>query len=290
MKIESKIFREIPPISEDDFFIVLNHSSAKFDFPVHTHSELELNMVINSSGKRIIGDSVQEYEDFDLVLVGPNVPHAWTGNKKNKNAQVVTIQFHENFLSGTALSRKLMLTIKELLEKAKRGVTFTQETFELIKPKILRLSESEDFDSLLRFLSILYDLSVARKTKMLASTSFANNYTISKSRRIDKVNTFIKENIAQKIYLKQVSDLVNMSESAFSHFFKKSTNTSFTDYVTDLRLGMASRMFMETEKSISEVCFECGFNNISNFNRSYKKKTGYTPTQFRELQRLITKH
>jgi len=290
MNLESKIFRELPPISDDDFFIVLNHPSAKFDFPVHSHSELELNMVINSSGKRIIGDSIQDYENFDLVLVGPNVPHAWTGDEKNKKAHVVTIQFHEEFISGNNLNRKLMITIKELLEKSKRGVVFTQETFDLIKPKILRLSESEDFDSLLRFLSIMYDLSVARKTKMLASSSFANNYTVSKSRRINKVNTYIKENISQKISLKQVADLVNMSESAFSHFFKKSTHSSFTDHVTDLRLGIASRMLMDTEKTISEICFESGFNNISNFNRSYKKKTGYTPTQFREIQRMITKH
>lgn len=290
MNKEARILRELVPISEDDFFIVLNHHSAKFDFPVHFHPELELNLVLNSSGKRIIGNSIQEYVANDLVLVGSNTPHAWTGVDENTEAHVVTVQFHEKFLSELALNRKLMLPIRDLLEKSKRGILFSKETIAVLKPKILRLSESQDFDSLLNFLSILYDLSIARNTKMLASHSYVDHYTIHKSRRIEKVNNYIKENLHQKIFLKDVASLVNMSESAFSHFFKKSTNSSFSDYVSDLRLGHAARLLIETERSINEICFDSGFNNISNFNRTFKRKMGYTPSYFRDQQKLITKH
>ena len=119
--MNKRIICEITPLSEDDFFIVLNHYNAKFDFPVHFHPEFELNMVINSRGKRIIGDSIQDYDNLDLVLIGPNTPHAWTGSSETDNAQVVTIQFHNDFLGEKILGRKLMLTIRELLEKASRG-------------------------------------------------------------------------------------------------------------------------------------------------------------------------
>jgi len=283
-----RVMRELVPISEDDFFIVLNHSNAKFDFPLHFHPELELNLVLNSSGKRIIGDSILNYNSCDLVLVGANTPHTWIGTEGK--AQVVTIQFHQHFLATESLNKKLMLSIKEMLERSKRGILFSDETIQRLKPRILELSETQDFDSLLKFLSILYDLSIARNTKMLASHSYVDYYRISKSRRIEKVNNYVQKNLNQKITLSDVASLVNMSETAFSHFFKKSTNTSFTDYLNDLRLGHAARLLTETEMTISEICFDSGFNNVSNFNRTFKKKIGFTPTGFRTQQKLITKH
>jgi len=283
-----RVMRELVPISEDDFFIVLNHSNAKFDFPLHFHPELELNLVLNSSGKRIIGDSIMEYNSSDLVLIGANTPHTWIGAEGK--AQVVTIQFHQNFLAPESLNKKLMLSINEMLERSKRGILFSEETIQRLKPRILELSETQDFDSLLKFLSILYDLSIARNTKMLASHSYVDYYRISKSRRIEKVNNYVQKNLNQKITLNKVAEMVNMSETAFSHFFKKSTNTSFTDYVNDLRLGHAARLLTETEMTISEICFDSGFNNVSNFNRTFKKKIGFTPSGFRTQQKLITKH
>ena len=288
--MNERIICEITPLSEDDFFIVLNHYNAKFDFPVHYHPEFELNMVINSHGKRIIGDSIQDYDELDLVLIGPNTPHAWTGSDESCQAQVVTIQFHSDFLGEKVLGRKLMLPIHELLEKASRGILFSNETAIHLKDRIMMLSENQDFDSLLEFLSILFDLSISRNQKVLATPSYVGYFNPSKSRRIEKVNEYIQQNIQQNIKIKEVADLVNMSETAFSHFFKKRTQRSFSDYITDLRIGYAARQLIETEKNISEICYDCGFNNISNFNRIFKKKRGVTPSDFRSQQRLITKH
>ena len=269
--MNKRIICEITPLSEDDFFIVLNHYNAKFDFPVHFHPEFELNMVINSRGKRIIGDSIQDYDNLDLVLIGPNTPHAWTGSSGTDNAQVVTIQFHNDFLGEKILGRKLMLTIRELLEKASRGVLFSHEAATNLKERIMKLSENQDFDSLLDFLSILYDLSISRNQKILATPSYIGHFNASKSRRIEKVNEYIQLNIRQNIKIKEVADLVNMSETAFSHFFKKRTQRSFSDYITDMRVGYSARQLVETEKNISEICYDCGFNNISNFNRIFKR-------------------
>jgi len=288
--MNERIIREITPLSDDDFFIVLNHYNASFGFPVHYHPEYELNMVSNSQGKRIIGDSILDYNDLDLVLIGPNTPHAWTGSVELSNAHVVTIQFHNDFLGESVLGRKLMLPIREMLEKSSRGILFSSETANYVQERIMNLCENQDFDSLLAFFSILFDLSISRNQKMLATPTYVCNFNPSKSRRIEKINEYIQQNIHQNIKIKEVSDLVNMSETAFSHFFKKRTQRSFSDYITDLRAGHAARQLIETEKNISEIVYDCGYNNISNFNRIFKKKVGLTPSEFRSQQRLITKH
>lgn len=287
--MNKRIIREITSLSEDDFFTVLNHYHAKFDFPIHYHPEFELNMVLNSAGKRIIGDSILNYDELDLALIGPNTPHAWTGSDSN-DAQVVTVQFHSDFVSDKMLERKLMYPIREMLDKANRGILFSKETAINTRERIMKLSESQNFDSLLDFFSILYDLSVSRNQKVLATPTYLGQFNTSKSRRIEKINNYIQQNLNQNIRIKEAADLVNMSETAFSHFFKKRTQRSFSDYITDLRIGNAARHLIETEKNISEICYECGFNNTSNFNRIFKKKLGFTPSEFRSQQRLITKH
>lgn len=286
--MNKRIVREITPITKDDFFIVLNHFNAKFDFPVHYHPEYELNLVLYSSGKRIVGDSIKNYQDTDLVLVGPNTPHAWTGEQEG-GVRVITIQFQSDLLGEHILSRKLTLPIKELLERSKAGVLFSEETTAVMADRILKLTQTRGFDSLLDFLSILYDLSISRNQLNLSSLSYVGQFDTSKSRRIKMVNHYLYENFSNPVRIEDVARLVNMSPSAFSHFFKKRTQRSFTDYLTELRIGHAARLLIETEKNISEICFESGFNNISNFNRSFKMQKGCTPSEFRSQQTLITK-
>lgn len=283
-----RIIREITPLSEDDFFIVLHHLNAKFDFPVHYHPEYELNLVLNSKGRRIIGDSIEVYGQPDLVLIGPNTPHAWTGIEPN--VEVVTIQFLPDFLSEKAFSRKLTLPIKELLERSKMGVVFSLETTNRLFDRIMMLTETRRFESLLEFLSVLNDLATSPGQRTLSSLSYVGQFDTSKSRRIKIVNQFLYDNLINPIKINDVAALVNMTPSAFSHFFKKRTQRSFSDYLSDLRIGNAARQLIESEKTISEICFESGFNNISNFNRAFKEKKGCTPTEFRSQQKYITKH
>ncbi|MRT93715.1 AraC family transcriptional regulator [Ancylomarina sp. 16SWW S1-10-2] len=284
----TRIVREITPLTEHDFFIVLDHQNAKFDFPIHYHPEYELNLVLHSEGKRIIGDSIKNYDSVDLVLIGPNTPHAWSGN--TDNARVITIQFQPNILSEQTLNRKASLPIKDLLNKSKLGVLFSEETTQNITNRILKLSDVSGFDSFLDFLSILYDLSISRNQLTLSSPSYVDQFDTSKSRRIKMVNQYLIDNLHNPIKIADVAEMVNMSSSAFSHFFKKRTQRAFSDYLLDIRIGHAARSLVETEKNISEICFESGFNNISNFNRSFKKLEGCTPREFRSQQKLITKH
>ncbi|HOI48316.1 MAG TPA: AraC family transcriptional regulator, partial [Prolixibacteraceae bacterium] len=194
-----------------------------------------------------------------------------------------------DLLGEHILSRKLTLPIKELLERSKAGVLFSEETTAVMADRILKLTQTRGFDSLLDFLSILYDLSISRNQLNLSSLSYVGQFDTSKSRRIKMVNHYLYENFSNPVRIEDVARLVNMSPSAFSHFFKKRTQRSFTDYLTELRIGHAARLLIETEKNISEICFESGFNNISNFNRSFKMQKGCTPSEFRSQQTLITK-
>lgn len=283
----SKIEREITTLNNEDFFIVLNNFQAKFDFPIHYHPEYELNLVFNSKGKRIIGDSIQDYQDTDFVLIGPNTPHMWSGVNDHDDVRVITIQFRSDIISEGKINKKLMAPVKDMLQKAYRGIEFSPETQLIFKKRLIDLCDKTGFDSHLEFLSIIYDLSISRNQRLLCSSSYVNQYETSKSRRIEKVTNYINTNYSGQLKIKEVAELVNMSETAFSHFFKKRTHRSFSDFLHDVRIGNATRLLTDSEKSIAEIGYECGFNNLSNFNRIFKKKKGCTPSEFKKNQQLI---
>ncbi|MFC2129465.1 AraC family transcriptional regulator [Bacteroidota bacterium] len=285
----TRFVREVTPLSDHDFFVVLNHYKAKFDYPVHYHPEYEINLVQKTGGKRIIGDSIESFEDGDLVLLGPNTPHAWRGEENGK-AHVITIQFHADFLGEKALRRNLMTPISEMLARSRRGILFTGDAVKSIQDRINAFSDYQGFESLINFISLLYDMSILKGQKQLASPSYFGHIDTAKSRRIEKVTSYMQDHLQDNIRIKDIADMVSMSETAFSHFFKKRTRRSFTDFLLDLRTGRASKLLLETEMSISEICYESGFNNISHFNRTFKKKRGNTPSEFRSEQRLITKY
>ncbi len=289
MATNERLFREITPISEDDFFIIKRHNQAKFDFPVHIHPEYELNLVLNASGKRIIGDSITDYSSPDLVLIGADTPHAWLG--QSDNARVITLQFHSDVLSTRFLERKCSRPIKEMFDKARLGVHFSREATLKIIDRLERLPEEQDFNTLLELLSIIYELATSEGKTLLSSAEYINQATPNiKSRRINRVNEFINANIHSQIKIEDVAELINMSPSAFSHFFKRRTSRSFTEYLTAKRIGLAANLLVSSEKNISEICFDCGFGNISNFNRAFKSLKGCTPKEFRDQQRLVLEY
>lgn len=285
------IQNEITPIATDDLFIVLNHPNAKFDYPVHYHSDYEINLVMNTYGERIVGDSIEKFETLDLAMIGPNLPHAWRGEIIENN-HVITIQFSDKLLNYPILEKRLFTPIKQLLLESSHGIVFSHNTQQIMKEKIIRLTKMQGFHTVLEFFSILYELSIANR-HILVSNQYDTQDTIrtSKSRRIAKVCDYIEKNFEEPIKLGDVAQLVNMSESAFSHFFKKKTNCTFIEYITNLRIARACQMLAETSHTVAEVCYTCGFNNLSNFIRIFKKKKGSTPNEYRTfLQQMLIKY
>ena len=285
------IQREITPISKDDLFVVLDYDNAKFGYPVHYHSDYELNLIIGASGERIVGNTIQSFGESELVLIGPNLPHKW--DTEVELNRTVTIQFHNNLFDAEILSRRLFAPIRDMLNRSSRGIEFSAETVTILKDKILDLTHRQGFDMALHFFAILYELAVSRDQRLLADPHY-NPHEIAfetSSRRINRICEYVGDNYSEQITLHDISSMVGMSESGFSHFFKKKTQRNFIDYLNEIRIGHATQMLLETTNSISEICFACGFTSISNFIKVFKRKKGETPSDYRQgLKRILTKH
>jgi AraC-like DNA-binding protein len=282
--MNDKLLREITPLTQGDCFTLFSRVKKDFDFPLHYHEEFELNFIQHGKGaKRVIGDHIEEIDDLELVLVGPNLQHGWFTHKlRGQQLHEITIQFHRDLFDDKFLQRNQMNVIRKMFEKSLKGILFSRETTEAIMPRLFGLTEKHGFDSVLELLSILHDLSTSRNIRTLSNTTFNNTETISyNSRRINAVMEYLNKNFHKDISLSEVAKLIAMSEVAFSRFFKLRTGKTFVDTLNEVRLGHASRMLIDTTQSINEIAYRCGFNNMSNFNRIFKKKKNCTPKEFR---------
>jgi AraC-like DNA-binding protein len=281
--MHEKILREITPLTPSDCFSIFSRTKNEFDFPLHIHDEIELNFIQNAAGaQRVIGDHVEEIGDIELVLVGSNLQHAWFTHKcKNKIIKEVTIQFHRDLFDEKFLQRNQMSFIRNLFLRSARGVLFSPETTTTISPRIIDLAQKHSFDSVLELMSILHDLSISRNFRTLSDASFNKEKTFYNSRRIEKIMEFVNSNFSQNVTLGDAAKIAGMTEVSISRFFKLRTGKTFVDTLNDIRLGHASRMLIETTQSVNEIAYKCGFNNMSNFNRIFKKKKDCTPNDFR---------
>ncbi len=283
--MKSEILREITPLTQNDCFTLFSRVKSAFDFPLHYHEEFELNFIQNAkNAKRLVGDHIEEIGELELVLVGSNLQHAWfTHHCQSGEIKEITIQFHKDLFDEKFLRRNQLSFIRTMLEKSSRGILFSKTTTEQLAPRISALTQKHGFDSVLELMSILHDLSASRNMRILSDSSFnvAEKFSYS-SRRIEKAFEYMNQNFDKSITLIEVAKLASMSEVSFSRFFKQRTGNTFIDSLNEIRLGHASRILIETTQNISEVAYDCGFNNISNFNRIFKKKKGCTPKEFRE--------
>lgn len=282
--MSTNIIREITPLTQSDCFTIFSRVKKEFSFPLHYHEELELNLILNAKGaRRIVGDHIESIDDLELVLVGPNLYHAWfTHQCKSEEIREVTIQWHKDLFDDKLLRRNQLSFIRSMVEKSQKGLLFSKDTIRALAPRILSLNQKNGFDSVLELMSILHDLSISRNMRTLSDASFTNEHFSYNSRRIEKAFEYMNTNYDKSITLGEVAKLVSMTEVSFSRFIKKRTGNTFIDSLNEIRLGHASRMLIDTTHSIAEVSYNCGFNNISNFNRIFKKKKACTPKEFRE--------
>lgn len=282
MSILNKVHREITPLSPEDSFLVFDRVKDGFDFPIHFHPEYELNFISNGKGvNRVVGDSIEEIENIELVLVGSNLHHGWLNNNcENKNIREITIQFHDNLFQEELLSRKIMKPIKEMFDRSVHGILFSEKVSLDILDRIINISKLDSMDYFLELTSILHDLANSRNQRLLSNYT-TNRDSFENSDKIKKIYEYVQENFDKKITLTEASELVHMSQVSFNRFMKKRTGKTFVDYVNDVRIGHASIKLIEKDVSISETAFNCGFNNIANFNRVFKKSKKCTPSQYK---------
>ena len=279
------VVREISPLTEGDCFTICSQVKKQFDFSLHYHDEYELNLIMNAKGaKRVVGNNIEVIGDIELVLIGPNIYHAWfTHQCKAETFNEVTIQFHKSLFGETFLNRNQLFFIKNMFNSAHHGILFSSDAVKgIIIDRILNLNKKSGFDSVLELLSILHVLSMSKGMRTLSDPGFSNEKLHYKSRRIEKVFEYMNANYDKKVTLAEVAKIANMPEASFSRFIKRRTGKTFINNLNEIRLGRASRMLIDTNNNIAEIAYKCGFNNISNFNRIFKRKKFCVPKEFRE--------
>ena len=278
------IYREITPLTQNDCFTIFHRNKEEFNFPLHYHDEFELNFIANAAGtKRVVGDHVEVIDDLELVLVGSNLPHGWfTHQCKSKEIFEITLQFHSDLFDEKFLQRNQLSFIRNLLERSSKGIAFPRETTKKFLPRLEKLTQKTGFDSVLELISILHDLSVSPNMRSLSNSSFTSEQFNYHSRRIEKAFEFMQVHYNKEISLADVAAVVNMPEVSFSRFIKKRTGKTFIESLNQIRLGHASRLLIDTTQTVAEISYNCGFNNLSYFNRIFRKKNGCTPKEFRQ--------
>lgn len=279
---------------ETDALYIADRHKSEFSYPVHNYNVFELNFVENAAGvRRIVGDSNEVIGDYDLVLItNPTLEHACEQHEcKSNDIREITIQF--NFGAGMAATdhffgKTPFESIRHMMKEAQKGLMFPMSAIMKVYDKLSGLSQITDsFTALMEFLNILHTLSLCTGARTLATTSYAKVNIEDDSRRILRVKKYISDNYKYELRLKDLADLANMSESAFCRFFKLHTGRRLSDYIIDIRLGYATRMLIDTTETIAEISFKCGYNNMSNFNRIFKRKKGCSPTEFRNSHHKI---
>lgn len=286
---EYRVIHEITPLTGKDVLYIADRRKKRFTYPIHNHEVYELNFVEHAPGvRRIVGDSSEVIGEYDLVLItSPDLEHVWEQNTcQSEDIREVTIQFDFSFSEDDFFGRNPFISIRKMMDEARKGLCFSQNAIKKVYSQLDTLSQVTDrFYAVQQFLAILYELSRSEGSRTLASSSYAKVGVADDSRRVLKVKNYISKNYMDEIRLATLADIAGMSPSAFSRFFKLHTGRNLSDYIIDIRLGYASRKLVDTARSISEISFECGFNNLSNFNRIFKRKKGCSPSEFRENYR-----
>ena len=286
MAEERRVIHEITPLMGKDVLYIADRHKKEFTYPIHNHEVFELNFVEHAAGvRRIVGDSSEVIGEYDLVLItSPDLEHVWEQNTCNSDdIHEITIQFDLGMSEDSLFGRNPFISVRKMMNEARKGIAFPMSAIMKVYKELVSLSTVKDgFYAVMQFMSILYELSRCEGVRTLASSSDAKIAVEDDSRRILKVKSFIAQNYMDELRLKQLADIAGMSSSAFSRFFKLHTGRNLSEYIIDIRLGYAARLLVDTSRSISEISFECGFNNLSNFNRILKRKKGCSPSEFRE--------
>lgn len=277
---------EVRLLKEYDKSFLVFHETNPFS-RWHYHPDLELVLIVKGSGKRMVGDSIDRFEDGDLVFMGSNLPHEWLCddiyyyNKNGFQGEGIVIQFLPDFLGNTFFKIPENRKLNKIINESERGCLIdgiTKEKITAIMKKIILQSPDEQLFSLF---SIFQLLSNCTEYRLLSCPNFFQSFEADGYDPMKKVLQYIMQNFQDPINIKNLLNIANMSTTSFSVFFKKTYNMTFKEYLVKVRVGYACGLLEDKSKSISQISFESGFENLSNFNRLFKKVKGCTPSEFK---------
>tara|TARA_R110000823_G_scaffold233039_1_gene359397 strand:- start:1297 stop:2166 length:870 start_codon:yes stop_codon:yes gene_type:complete len=276
------------PIPENRAYLARSLNEPVFDPHWHFHSEHQLFLVQKGSGTRFIGDSVKPFKAGDITFTGPNLPHMWRSQneqEQEKNiawSEGVVIYFHEDFLGENLLHKDEAIRLRQVFHKSLRGMEFTEQTALTLKEQMLDLIHMDGFEGILQLLKILDFISRTKEYTLLASPGYTNTLREADTERMFKVYAYVMKNFKRKMSLSDLAQLTNMTPTSFSRYFKLHANKSFSEFVSEIRIGHACKLLIEQKMNVSQACYESGFQTLSNFNKQFKTITEHTPLAYKK--------
>jgi AraC-like DNA-binding protein len=265
----------------------VNHFRYNSSFPGlwHYHAEYELTLIVKSSGTRFVGDHIDRYTENDLVFIGKNLAHTWKTDgsinpQANLPSEALVIHFLKDFLGKTFFATPELFSVEQFLRISRRGVKITGKTKEKVIELMFELESLNGPEKLIKLLQILTLLAISNDLILLASDGYSQYNNENDNDRLNKVHAYIMNNFKSPIRLTDAADIANMSPTAFSRYFKQRMQKSFSQFVIELKIGYACKLLMRHQFSILQICYECGFQNVSNFNKLFKNYTELSPKQF----------
>lgn len=277
------LYQRLAPSVAEEGFIVKTIRAGSFECPWHAHPECELILVLESNGYRVVGDHVSEIKSQDLVLVGSDLPHIWKNDPQGPGTHqvdAILLQFEQRLLESL-LQFPALAHVRRLLDRSRRGLHIVGPTHARVSGIMKRMPYLDRYHQFLHLLEILGILGDSADAHELASPGLMPQSVHFDQERMNRTFEFISTHLDQCLRLKDVAKVINLSESGFSRFFRLHTGLTFPSFVNELRIGRACRLLVETDKSVTEISYECGFSNLSNFNRQFLRAKQLAPTIFR---------
>jgi AraC-like DNA-binding protein len=275
--------RENVPNSPFRSFVYCSFEKPSLRFAWHFHPEYELTLIAEGTGRRFVGDHIGEFERGDLVLLGPNLPHTWhsASLKGPGRCAAAYAQFTHHFMGECFFERPELTEVRRMLQRSSRGLKLSGEAAEEAAARLLAMDGKPPLKQLTELLLILDLLAREAKATELSSPAFVPALRSSDRQRMERISRFIDERASGPIALEEAAKVAHMSVSAFSRFFRRTTGKRFIGYVNEVRIGMACRMLIETDRSIAEIALAAGFGNLSNFNRRFLQIKRMRPREYR---------
>lgn len=277
MKIQ---FEELNIASDSSFKVMLNPRMNDFFF-WHFHPEFELVYIEGVNGNRHVGEHISRYQGSDLVFIGSNIPHLNFDYGVKEEYEKIVIHLRSDFLGESFVAIPELASVFQLFEKAQLGIGFGKETTRKISERLKKIYYLPHFEQFLEVLSIFQLLASATDIELLHTKPVENQYTKKDQERLKRLYRFMDENYQRKIEIDEVAELSHLSNAAFCRYFKKMTRLTFTEFLNHYRVNQAKKLLL-MDKNVTESCFECGFESLSYFNRTFKKVTGENPLTFKK--------
>jgi len=282
------VFEKFETNPEHSFFVndlIVNH----FLSPIHYHPQIEITYIIQGTGMCFAGESVQPYQPGEIVILGDNIPHAFISSRdhynteKPKISRAINILFSKEMFGDTFLSMPENQFINSVFSDAKRCIRFSRKKSSELTSLIIKLSTTKGFERLDLLLQILYYMDSSEDKEFLNVPYLSYDINKEDMKRINKIYEYVFANYHNYISLKTIAEISNLSPQSFCRYFKNRTNKTFSKFLAEIRIGQASKLLKEDNKTVTDICYEVGFNHFSSFNKQFKNIMGTTALKYKKM-------